>query len=209
LIGQGHNLQNVKDIHLKRIKKILVDMYKMRFSKKENVVLYTEGVCTCIAFAIKGFYACQNESNSLQFFCGLYHWSGFAEGVSGKDQFDQAAAQLHRFFYNLRNELHLKSDLPLVITELHFIGGERRQETLQGTEQEVIALKKALTKIDFEEECISFSRGAICHSNFLTSGDQSLTISVSTSEISYVFDDEPSPIADESLQITEAPSKSI
>ena len=187
--------------------KILVEMYKMNFSKKENVLLYTEGVCTCIAFAIKGFYA--RKSGNLQFFCGLYHWPGFAEGVSDKSESEQASIQLLRFFDKLRFQLNLKSEQPLVVTELHFIGGERPQTTLQGTEREVNALKKALTQINFEDEFISLKRDAIHHSNYLTSGDQSLTINVSTSEISYVFDDEPCSELDDILPINDTTPLSV
>ncbi len=158
--------------------KITVEMDELAFTNNQFTALITEGVCTCIAFMIRGQYW-DDELEEKISFCGLYHWSGF--GFSNKNRDQLAQETFEDFLESLRAEFNLYPDTPIDIISLQFIGGEKEEIdddeiTLHGTEAEVRSLTKIVQQFDFKGHFFILHPDAIEHHHFLTSGDQSITI---------------------------------
>ncbi|CAM2859648.1 Uncharacterised protein [Legionella steigerwaltii] len=160
---------------------INVEMDALGFTNNPHITLITEGVCTCIAFIVRGKYWDDERDEKINF-GGLFHWSGFGISNRNKDLLTQEA--LAYFLKSIRTELKLSSTTPVEINTLKFIGGEAKEfdqnneVTLEGTEAEVISLIKTVQQFDFKHRNFILYPDAIEHSHFLTKGDQSITIKV-------------------------------
>ncbi|CDZ78998.1 hypothetical protein BN59_03313 [Legionella massiliensis] len=173
---------------------VLVDMDEMDFSSDINTAFTTVGISTCIAFIIRGQCWIEDE---LKPFCGLYHWSGFP--IRTKNQMKEIEDTLEDFFACLREDLDVDNNSILMLSELVFIGGEKCQADrggeiiLSGTEREVDCLTRTLIDFDFSGRLIDVKQEQIKQHHFLTSGDQSLSITVNLTNWSYLLDN-PEPI---------------
>ncbi|WP_454783022.1 hypothetical protein [Legionella sp. WA2022007384] len=166
-----------------------VEMDEHAFTNNGSTALITEGVCTCIAFVIKGTYL-DNELEKINF-CGLYHWSGFR--ISNKNQDQLAQETLECFLKNLRIAFKLSHLTPIEIASLQFIGGEKKEIDgdeliLKGTEAEVMSLTKIVQQFDFKGHYFILHPEAIEHHHFLTRGDQSITIKATPHTCNFYID---------------------
>ena len=138
------------------------------------MVLKTEGVTTCICFAL---YGRKQDGTS---FIGMYHWSGF-NSLDGDDE-DKIAGVICKIAVSAREQLGLQEDEALYLDRVFFIGGEKRQEApdgsliITGTEREVKALEKFIlgaweAEFDFSGKGVEY-----IYYNFLTEGEESLTV---------------------------------
>lgn len=139
---------------------------------KDNqpVQLNSYGVTTCMCLALYG-----HTSDAP--FIGMYHWSGFNSGL---DQGEEVVSEdvyglVSQLVTAARQQLDLDKDAPLFLDKFFVIGGEQQQEMLRGTEFEVNALKNYIETQCQEEFVFSDATGFYFY-NYLTSGEQTLTI---------------------------------
>ncbi|PWY56891.1 hypothetical protein DGG96_03995 [Legionella qingyii] len=162
----------------KILSKITVEMDDLAFTNDQFTALITDGVCTCIAFMIRGQYWDEELEEKINF-CGLYHWSGFGYSNKNKDQLAQETFE--DFLEGLRAEFNLFPHIPIDIISLRFIGGEKEEIdgdeiTSHGTEAEVNSLTKIVQQYDFKGHFFNLHPDAIEHHHFLTSGNEFITI---------------------------------
>lgn len=174
-----------------RQKIVLVEMDDMAFTHNAYTQIKTEGVTTCIAFIVRG--ACWINDNLLSF-CGLYHWSGFP--LNNPDPLKAIIDIFTYFFETLRNELDVDLDSLITINELAFVGGEKCQKDevsgevlLSGTEIEVNCLYHAVKNYPFKEQLIDLDTSNVSHHHFLTSDEQSLSVTLDLNKWVYTFDE--------------------
>ncbi len=182
---------------------IEIEMDKSNFTSKPNSHLVTNGISTCIAFVIYASFFDEYD----EFVCarGLFHWSGFNPGE--KKPLEATNDMFINFLNTLREHFDLLPNAEIQINSLIFIGGEEAawdggELILSGTETEVMCLKEIAQNFDYRRYYFSKPH-KIEHFHFLTSGDESLTISVTANqclfkkELSYEddYEDEtPSPL---------------
>lgn len=186
-----------------------INMDEMAFNSNINTALFTEGVSTCIAFIIRGKCWIDDELKSC---CGLYHWSGFPVEVKNPEK--EVRDTLSNFISALRNVLDVDNLSSVELSELIFIGGEKRQFdvhgelVVSGTELEVACLSNILIDFDFKSLLIAVNPEQIKQYHFLTSGDQSLSITVNPVNWSYLLNnpedsyDSGNELTDQNLDIS-------
>ena len=169
-----------------------VDMDALAFTANPHVVLVTLGVCTCIAFVIQGTYWDEELDEQISF-CGLYHWSGF--DVSNTPHDEQTQNAFNYFLDELRHSFALAKDSPVEIKNLQFIGGEKNiyndnnELTFTATEAEVNSLIQTVQAYDFKKNYFNLDPSMIKHQHFLTSGDQSIQLELTTDQCKYTIDE--------------------
>lgn len=180
---------NIDKVHVmvkaKKRSKIEVGMDEHAFTTDSSHILQTYGVTTCIAMAIRGeFY--DNYDDLIQF-CGIWHWSGFANPNNPRSGEDI----VNTFLGFAQDRLEFSDDTALTIHELSFIGGEKEQRDdhgellLSGTEKEVRALREALGAIEEFDFPIVIEESDIHWHNFITHDDMSLTVQVQLNSVDY------------------------
>ena len=163
-------------------KTIEIAMDECNFTSKKDTDLVTFGVSTCIAFIIYASFF-DEDDNWIQAH-GLFHWSGF------QIEHVDPVSSINKTFSNFLDEFRMHFDLPfeldIQIDSLSFIGGEKAvwedgELILSGTEKEVSHLTEAVKAYDYAGSNFSIPTN-ILHSHFLTSGNESLNIKVSSNQ---------------------------
>ncbi len=136
------------------------------------------GVTTCICLALYG----HKEDHSR--FIGMYHWSGFNDtsAMSESDKNENIYGLVCRLVTNARDQLSLDENASLYLDNFFVIGGEREQEMLAGTEFEVEALKTYIQS-ECEEEFVFSDATNFSFQNYLTSGEDVLTVTMKTTSM--------------------------
>lgn len=168
--------------------KIEVDMDELIFTGKANTSLITFGISTCIAFVI---YASFKDGEAMSRVRGLWHWSGFDTEQEYPAQ--KVKEVFTSFLMELRKTFRIPNEIEVSIDNLFFIGGEKElwedgELVLSGTENEVTHLIKVVQAFDFKEFNIKINPQKISHYHFLTSNQESVTISVDTDECTFTID---------------------
>lgn len=171
-----------------------IDMDEFGITTNKNIILTSEGVSTCIAFVVNGYYF--DKSGAITNFGALFHWPGFACGE--KDPQGNVQVVFTTFIESIRDSLHLKPRHPLAIN-LSFIGGEHKQvdnagnNLVSGTEKEVNELSNLIRKMRFEKHAL-YLTAPIQHHHYKTSESDSLKITVSPTSACYEQEQsEPAP----------------
>lgn len=153
------------------------------FTTDTNALLIAENISTSIVFTVRGTFF--NDDEEKQAFCGIYYWSGFADNSPNFKFY--AENTLCEFFTHLQTTFRLEETSPIMVNELKFIGGEKRQVdkktnevTLSGTEQEVAVLNEVVKNFNFNEFNITLAPNAIKHRHFLTEGEQIVDVKLNT-----------------------------
>lgn len=169
---------------------IKVAMGDSKFTSSNKIVLVTEGICTCIAFVIYASF--WNEDDEIERVRGLYHWPGFSVG---SNQQHETQGVFINFLEELRETYTISEKQEIKIERLDFIGGEKAEWEndeliLSGTEAEVINLKTVVEQFNFSDHYFNIAPEQIYHHHFLTSGNQSITVSLSSNEYKFIIEED-------------------
>lgn len=180
--------------HMRNIHKVV---WCMRFFKLEvqemgvvpgkDCILWTEGVSTCICILVQGTI---NEKPYL----AMFHWDGLPSNFdrSSPHLALQLEAIVLRIFDSLR--VYIKQRMggreKPIMTSCICIGGERRSETLSGTELEVEALNTYGMNACSRYFTVTSDATFLNH-HFLTTGSLSLRVVFSPDRVYWCDDREP------------------
>ncbi len=151
---------NVDDVdNLDRGYALEVEMDKTEvYTDKDNeffapdsgvVILYTQGVGPCIAFLASGRYYLDTDDKTGHYFTTLWHYSGEEQSlIKEEDLLQLGRKNIKRFFNRIALELGDDEDITIVVHQLCFIGGQKKDENCCGTKKEVRALEAALQQAD-------------------------------------------------------------
>ncbi len=177
---------------------LIVEMDEFVCTTDPDTRLITYGISTCIAFAVNGFYI--NDDEERVPFAALYHWSGFSS--EEKDPKGHMKKVMKQFLTNIRDHLYLSTMHPIVLSNFHFIGGEKEQFNdegkllVSGTAKEVNALVYTVEHFGFNKRQFTLASGATKHSHFLTDNEDTIDISVQTNNCDFIL--QSTKVSDES-----------
>jgi hypothetical protein len=170
----------------------IVNMGELRCTTKPKTLLLTQGVTTCIAFAMSGHF--YDEEDNLKEFSALFHWQGF--NINELDPIGHVETVFEGFLNSTRKNLPLEGDETINIKKLMFIGGEQKQcdeqgQTLvSGTEAEVNALITMVQAFDFAEYNYRLEEKAIEHYHFLTTGTSAIEVKIQRGKCNFTIEDQ-------------------
>ena len=160
------------------------------FTADPDTIITSGGISTCIVFAVRGFYEDDDEKQVL--FCGLHHWSGFIADSMASEK-NQCLNIISQFFMNLRTDLEIEDEERITISSLDFIGGEKAQMdgdevVVSGTEREVTLIQEVIREYDFSEDNMGIGLSTVTHQHFLTSGNDSITVTLRINGFAYTHE---------------------
>jgi hypothetical protein len=127
----------------------------------------------------------------------MYHFSGFnfKESTSEANNIGAVESLANQLAFKARKDLGLSEKIPLYLDQLSLIGGEKRQIDssgellLSGTERDVTLLREHIIS-----QCASvFNTKLVKYNahNYLTTGSQDLTVTISIDGPRWIVNDEP------------------
>ena len=115
----------------------------------EAVILTTMGVGPCIAFLASGRYYLDADDETGHYFAALRHYSDSKQSpITEEDLLQLGRDNLYDFFEETALEIGDDEGIRIVLHQLCFIGGQKKDKNCRGTEKEVLALQAALEQTD-------------------------------------------------------------
>lgn len=115
----------------------------------EAVIFTTMGVGPCIAFLASGRYYLNADDKTGHYFAALRHYSDSKQSpITEEDLLQLGRDNLYDFFEEIALEIGDDEDIRIVLHQLCFIGGQKKDKNCRGTEKEVLALETALKQPD-------------------------------------------------------------